>query len=74
MIDFAKESIALYEQVGSRVGIAEACSELGRIETRRGNVAEARGLLIKSRDTYGKIGARKMEKKVQGWIDELPSE
>ncbi len=69
-----RKALAIDKKLGNREGMARDCANLGLIYRTRGELDEARRLWIQSRDLFAQLAATHMVEKLQGWIDEFPSE
>jgi tetratricopeptide (TPR) repeat protein len=65
---------AIHEKLDHQEGMAIGYANLGSVAQLRRDTAHARELWTKARELFTKIGMPHMVKKVQGWLDELPSE
>lgn len=69
-----RKALEINNKLGRLEGMANNYGNLGRIAEERKDFAEARRLLTMSQDLFAKIGAKTMEKQVQGSLDALPEE
>ena len=69
-----KKALTINEKLGRLEGLAINNQNLGIIAEQRKDFAEARRLWTRCRDLYAKLGAKPMEKQLQGWLDGLPKE